>query len=52
MGRDEHFFWEKCNLIGKTPIGRATIDLLRVNDPARMLHRQLLAEAGLFPTSS
>jgi len=37
-------------LIGKTEIGRATIELLRINLPGSVEHRRLLIEAGLLPT--
>ena len=44
-----HFFWDGPILRGKTPIGRATIALLRINDSARIAHRHLLMSAGLYP---
>lgn len=46
---DEHFVWDGPVLRGKTPIGRATIDVLRINLPERVEHRRLLIEAGVFP---
>jgi hypothetical protein len=46
----DHFLWEGSVLRGKTPMGRATISLLRNNDPARAEHRRLLMAAGLFST--
>ena len=46
-----HFFWDGPVLRGKTPIGRATVVLLRINDPARIEHRHLLMNAGLYPTT-
>jgi hypothetical protein len=48
---DEHFYWDGANLIGQTAIGRATIALLRINEPDRVEHRRLLIAAGLFPKS-
>jgi hypothetical protein len=48
---DEHFFWEGAWLVGKTPVGRATIDVLNINDVARVEQRDLLIKASLFPPS-
>jgi len=45
---DEHFFWEEATLHGKTPIGFATIGLLRINQPERVDHRRLLGQVGLW----
>jgi hypothetical protein len=45
---DEHFYWDGPNVVGRTAIGRATIALLRLNDPDRVEHRRLLMAAGLF----
>jgi hypothetical protein len=44
-----HFLWQGPALIGKTAIGRATIDVLRINHPDNILQRKKLYEAGLFP---
>jgi hypothetical protein len=46
---DEHFAWDGPVLRGKTPVGRTTIDVLRMNLSDRVEHRQLLMDAGLFP---
>src|SRR4051812_18179596 len=32
----DHFRWWGPRLIGKTPVGRATIDVLRINLPVRV----------------
>ena len=45
----EHFRWEAGILFGLTPVGRATIDVLRINDSECAEQRQELIEAGLFP---
>jgi hypothetical protein len=45
---DEHFVWRGARLVGRTPIGRATIDVLRINDANRVAHRRLLMQAGAF----
>ena len=46
---EEHFSWEGPLLAGKTPVGRATIDVLSINDPICVDQRQYLINAGLFP---
>jgi hypothetical protein len=46
---DRHFHWEGAILRGKTPIGRATITVLRINLEHRVLHRQALMDEGVFP---
>lgn len=38
----QHFEWEGPLLRGKSPEGRATIDVLRINLPSRIEHRRLL----------
>ena len=45
---DKHFAWIGPRLRGKTPVGRATIVVLRINLPERIEHRRLLIRAGLF----
>ena len=40
---NEHFRWRGAILEGKTPVSRATIDVLRINVPERIEHRQLLS---------
>jgi hypothetical protein len=44
-----HFSWEGAVLIGKTPVGRATVDVLKINDPVCIGQRDFLIGAGLFP---
>lgn len=46
---DEHFEWVGALLVGKTAVGRATIDVLRINGSERVAHRSLLMAGGLFP---
>jgi hypothetical protein len=46
---DHHFQWDGPVLVGRTAIGRATIDVLAVNQPLRVEQRRALIEAGLFP---
>jgi hypothetical protein len=45
----EHFLWDGPILVGRTPIGRATVDVLRINLPERVEHRRSLMEEGVFP---
>jgi hypothetical protein len=45
---DDQFFWRGPVLHGKTAVARATIDVLGIDDPARIEHRRLLMIAGLF----
>lgn len=44
----EHFAFDGARLNGQTSIGRATVVLLRLNDPVRVLQRQILIEAGRY----
>ena len=44
----EHFVWKGPELVGRTPIGRATIDVLNLNLPERVEHRRLLIQAGVL----
>ena len=46
---DEHFRWDGFELIGHTPVGRATSQLLQMNDPRRIRIRQAEALFELFP---
>jgi hypothetical protein len=45
----DHFSWNGPMLIGLTPVGRTTIDVLKINLPERVEHRRLLIELGVFP---
>ena len=44
-----HFRWMGPILVGRTPIGRVTITLLKMNDPFRIALRDSLIVEGLFP---
>ena len=46
---DDHFAWNGAELTGRTPAGRSTIDVLKINLPQRTEHRRNLIELGLFP---
>jgi hypothetical protein len=45
----EHFHWQGSVLEGLTDIARATIDVLAINEPERVLHRKLLIISGESP---
>jgi len=42
-----HFCWRAAFLFGKTPIGRATIDVLEINLPYRIALREALIKEGV-----
>jgi hypothetical protein len=45
----EHFILEDALIVGLTPIGRATVVLLKLNTPTRLLHRRALITQGRYP---
>src|SRR5688500_6475869 len=45
---DQNFFWNGPMLRGKTPVGSATIELLRIIQPQRIDHRRLLMQVKLW----
>ncbi|HUY91438.1 MAG TPA: HNH endonuclease [Pirellulales bacterium] len=46
---DDHFSWHGAVLMGLTPIGRATVEVLAINIRHRVMHRQALIDEGVFP---
>ena len=46
---DRHFRWDGPRLVGRTPIGRATVAVLAMNHPDRIALRELLIDEGVFP---
>ncbi len=44
-----HFRWDGPYLVGRTAIGRVTIQVLAMNDPLRITLRELLIAEGVFP---
>jgi hypothetical protein len=42
-----HFKWQGAYLVGRTPIGRVTVNVLGINNPLRVGMRQSLMEEGL-----
>jgi hypothetical protein len=47
----EHFAWspDGTALVGKTPVGRATIEALGINDPLIVVARALWIRGGWWP---
>lgn len=45
----DHFEWRGESLAAKSSVGRATIKLLRLNHPRRLLIRKAEQKFGLFP---
>lgn len=45
----DHFQWRGAVLVGRTPVGRATVDVLSINSPHRIRLRQMLILEGVFP---
>lgn len=45
----EHFEWNGARLIGLTPPGRATIDVLDINGSIQIAAREALIQEGRFP---
>ncbi len=46
---NRHFRWEQTNLVGKTFTGKVTVQVLNINDPARVMLRENLLFEGRFP---
>jgi hypothetical protein len=44
-----HFRWDGPVLVGRTPLGRATVVVLAINLPHRIRHRAQLITEGVFP---
>jgi hypothetical protein len=44
-----HFEWRSAELVGRTAIGRITIQVLAINDPDFLAVREALMEEGVFP---
>jgi hypothetical protein len=45
-----HFRWDGALLVGRTPTGRVTIEVLAINDPLRVAMRATLIKEGVFNT--
>jgi hypothetical protein len=48
----EHFYWKGATLVGRTPTGRATVDVLDINLPHRRAFREALIDEGVLPPPS
>jgi len=46
---NEHFTLNNAQISGITPTGRATVRLLMLNAPSRLLERQVLIAQGRYP---
>ena len=46
---DRHFRWDGAHLVGRTPTGRATVEVLGMNLAHRVMLREELMAAGRFP---
>ncbi len=44
-----HFRWDGPHLVGRTPIGRVTANVLSMNNPEVISLRKTLMEEGVFP---
>jgi hypothetical protein len=44
-----HFHWDGPYLVGRTPIGRVSVEVLAMNDPVRVVLRETLIAEGVFP---
>src|SRR4029077_21030735 len=47
-----HFRWQGPVIIGRTPVGRATIAVLSINLPYRVAQRAALIAEGAFPPAT
>ena len=45
----QHFFVVAGEIVSKTRTGEATVKLLKLNEPERIIHRRLLSETGGYP---
>jgi hypothetical protein len=46
---EDNFFWDDCRIVGRTAIGRATVEALNLNHPRRLLIREAEKWFNLFP---
>jgi len=49
MKWSRHFRWDGPILIGRTSVGRSTIEVLRINDEDYVQTRAALIDEGVFP---
>ena len=46
---EDHFEWDEAVLIGRTAVGRATLDVVAINLGYRVQLREMLIGEGVFP---
>lgn len=46
---EDHFEWDEAVLLGRTSVGRTTVDVLAVNLNHRIQLRKALLDEGVFP---
>jgi hypothetical protein len=46
-----HFRWSGAVLVGRTAVGRATVEVLAINLPHRIAQRAALIAEGVFPAA-
>ena len=44
-----HFHWDHTTLVGKTKTGMVTVQVLKINEPSRVMLRENLLFEGRFP---
>ena len=49
---DEHFRFDGPRLVGLTPVGRATVEVLAINEMALLAARAQLMAEGVYPAGS
>ena len=49
MKWSRHFRWDGPILVGRTAVGRTTIEVLKINDEAYVQTRAALITEGVFP---
>ena len=45
----DHFRWDEAYLLGLTPVGRTTVEVLRINEADALNIRRLLIAEGFYP---
>jgi hypothetical protein len=45
----DHFKIEEGEILPRSDTGRATIKLLKLNEPERLIHRKILMQSGSYP---
>jgi hypothetical protein len=48
----DHFAWEGARLVGKTPVGKVTVEVLAINLPYRIALRAALIEEGVLSSDT